>query len=470
MEIPFPVPQNQAMPIQLIEHPARPSQRTVLCPHDIRHSAFFNIITWIGQTVTGRTASEKILARKSGDEDARAGEIVEAVPDLIMSHESTYLVAKSFSELGLDRPSRPDRIVVVLDHRTPANTAQTAHVHTRIRTLAKEFNITHFFDCGEGICHQLLVEENLARPGQLVLGTDSHTTTAGAVGAFAIGIGATEMAGVWAMDSIWLKVPETIQVTLSGSLPRGTYPKDVALELVRRLGPSGADYKCIELQGDFVEKLSLAGRMVLTNMSTEAGAKAAIVPSDGVSSSWQEHELADEGTNSVSDPDARFESHLTFDVSSLPPMISGPGKVEAAHPIESLEGEPIDQAFIGACTNGRLEDLEAAARVLKGRKVKPGCRLIVAPASRRVLSEALASGFIGTIVSAGGTILPPGCGPCLGSHEGVLGEGEVCISSSNRNFKGRMGSDRATIYLASPATVAASAVEGRVTDPRRLMR
>jgi len=420
--------------------------------------------------VTGRTASEKILASKSGEEEARAGEIVEAIPDLVMSHENTYLVARSFGELGLDRPLRPEKMVIVLDHRTPANTAQTAHAHTRIRDLVKEFGIARFFDCGEGICHQLLMEEHLAKPGQLVLGTDSHTTTAGAVGAFAIGIGATEMAGVWATDSIWLKVPETIQVTLSGSLPRGTYPKDVALELVRRLGPSGADYRCLEFRGDFVEKLSMAGRMVLTNMSTEAGAKAAIVPSDVVSSTTEEHGLTDENTNYISDQDARFESCLTLEVSSLPPMISGPDKVEAAKRIEALEGLPIDQAFIGACTNGRLEDLAAAAEILKGRKVKSGCRLIVAPASRRVLSEALSSGFIHTIVSAGGTILPPGCGPCLGSHEGVLGEGEVCISSSNRNFKGRMGSDSATIYLASPATVAASAVEGRVTDPRRLMR
>lgn len=423
----------------------------------------------VRSVVTGRTASEKILARKAGLEDARAGDVVEATPDLVMSHENTFLVAKSFSEFGLGFPRSPEKMVIVLDHRTPANTAQTAKAHAHVRGLVKEFGVQRFFDVGEGICHQLLMEERLVRPGQLVLGTDSHMTTAGAAGAFATGIGATEMAGVWALGSLWLKIPETIEVTLSGTTSKGTYPKDVALELVRRLGPSGADYKCLDLRGEFVEGLSMAGRMVLANMSTEAGAKAAIVPPDHVTAEWLG---ADEGgaiERSCSDTDARFESRIALDVSKLPPMVSGPDKVELAKPVSELEGKHIDQAFIGACTNGRLDDLKAAASILKGRKVRAGCRLIVAPASRRVLMEAIEEGIIQAIVSAGGTILPPGCGPCLGSHEGVLGPEEVCISSSNRNFKGRMGSDTAAIYLASPATVAASALEGRIADPRRLM-
>jgi len=418
--------------------------------------------------MTGRTASEKILGRASRCPDARAGDVVEACPDLAMSHESTFLVGKSFASFGLAYPWDPSKIVIVLDHRTPANTATTASVHARIRALVREYGIEKFFDAGEGICHQILVEERLVRPGQLVLGTDSHTTTAGAVGAFATGIGATEMAGVWATGSLWLRVPRTIQIELSGRLSPGSCPKDVALDLTRRLGPSGADYRCLEFTGDAIQSMTVSSRMVLTNMAMEVGAKAGMVEPDAVTTDWYKgHEALLEVV--LSDGDANYESRFKVDISGLPPMVSGPHKVEDAKSVDKVEGIRIDQAFIGTCTNGRLEDLLAAARILKGRKVHPGCRLIVAPASRKVLIEAIGKEAAQTIIAAGGTILPPGCGPCLGSHEGVLGAGEVCISSSNRNFRGRMGSDEAEIYLASPATVAASAVEGRITDPRRLL-
>jgi homoaconitate hydratase family protein len=419
--------------------------------------------------VTGRTASEKILGRASRCPDARAGEVVEACPDLVMSHENTFLVGKSFSSLALAYPWDPSKIVIVLDHRTPANTAATASVHARIRALVREYGIEKFFDAGEGICHQILVEERLVRPGQLVLGTDSHTTTAGAIGAFATGIGATEMAGVWAMGSLWLKVPRTIQIELDGRLSPGSYPKDIAIELVRRLGPSGADYRCLEFTGETVHSMTVSSRMVLTNMAMESGAKAGMVEPDMVTDDWYKGFETPLG-GVLSDGDASYEDRTTMDVSRLPPMVSGPHKVEDAKSVDKLEGIRIDQAFIGTCTNGRLEDLLAAARVLRGRKVHPGCRLIVAPASRKVLLESIGKEAAMTIIAAGGTILPPGCGPCLGSHEGVLGAGEICISSSNRNFRGRMGSDEAEIYLASPATVAASAVEGRIADPRRLLQ
>lgn len=418
--------------------------------------------------MSGRTIAEKILTRASG-EDARPGKVVEASPDLVMSHENAFLVDRAFREFGLERPWAPERIVIVLDHRAPANTAQTASAHTHIRRLVAEYGIQRFYDVGEGVCHQLLAEDRLVRPGQLVLGSDSHTTTAGALGAFATGIGATEMAGVWATGKLWLKVPETIRVDLSGHLAKGSCAKDVALALVRRLGPSGADYRALEFHGEFMLDLPVAGRMVLCNMGTEVGAKVAIVPPDAVTKEWfRGHD--DAGSSLVqSDDDARFESVIDVDVSEIPPMVSGPHKVEAGRSVTDLEGVPVTQAFIGTCTNGRLEDLLAAAHVLKGRKVSPGCRLIVAPASRRVLSDALDLSVAQTILEAGGTILPPGCGPCLGAHEGVLGPGDVCISSSNRNFRGRMGSEDADIYLASPATVAASAVEGRIADPRRYL-
>ena len=420
--------------------------------------------------VAGRTAAEKIIGRASGDREAVAGDVVEAEPDLVMSHENTFLVNKSFKEIGLGRPWDPEKIVVVLDHRTPANTLQTASVHAKIRELVKDYGIKMFYDAGEGICHQLLVEERLARPGQLVLGADSHTPTAGAIGAFAAGIGATEMAGIWATGRIWLKIPETTRLVLRNCLPMGSYAKDLALEIVRLMGPSGAEYKCIEIVGDALTGLLVSSRMALCNMSVEAGAKAAMVAPDTVTVQWYRGVVDDPLDLVRSDPDCVFESELSIDLSELPPMVSGPHRVELARPVGELEGRRVDQAFIGSCTNGRLDDLAAAAAVLKGRHVAPGCRLIVAPASRKVMEDAIDRGFFQTILSAGGTVVPPGCGPCLGAHEGVLGPGEVCISSSNRNFPGRMGSDEAEIFLASPATVAASAIEGAIADPRRYLR
>lgn len=416
--------------------------------------------------MAGRTVAEKILARASGQADARAGDVVDASPDVAMSHENTYLVNKAFREFGLSGPWDPDRIVIVLDHRAPANTAETAAAHASIRTLVKEFGIKKFFDVGEGICHQLLMEQKIVRPGLLVVGADSHTTTAGAVGAFGTGIGATEMAGVWATGRLWLKVPETILVTMSGHLERAVFTKDIALHLASELGPSGADYKCVEFGGMFLLDISISGRMVLCNMAAETGAKAAIAPADSTFAVWSPECAGPAGLCS-SDSDANYCARIDLDVSAIPPMVSGPHMVEDASSVEEFEGVKIDQAFIGTCTNGRLEDLIAASWVLRGHKVAPGVRLIVAPASRSVFSDALDMGVAQVIVASGGTILPPGCGPCLGAHEGVLGPGEVCISSSNRNFKGRMGSENAEIYLASPATVAASAIEGNIADPRR---
>ncbi|MBN1677358.1 MAG: 3-isopropylmalate dehydratase large subunit [Candidatus Thermoplasmatota archaeon] len=417
--------------------------------------------------MSGRTVAEKILARASGLDSVRAGEVVEASPDLVLSHENTFLVDRSFSEFGLSRPWDPDRVVVVLDHRTPANTAETARVHAKIRETVKRMGIGKFFDVGQGICHQLLVEQKLVRPGGLVVGADSHTSTAGAVGAFGTGLGATEVAGVWATGRTWLKVPETMRINMVGHLNRAVFPKDIALHLASKLGPSGADYKCIEFGGMFLFDISISGRMVLCNMAVEMGAKTAIVPADATFAAWSPECKEPPGDACRSDPDARFESTTDLEMERITPLVSGPHRIEAVRSVEEFGDVRIDQAFIGTCTNGRLEDLIAASWVLKGNRIAPGVRLIVSPASRTVLADALDMGVIQTIVNAGGTILPPGCGPCLGAHEGVLGPGEVCISSGNRNFRGRMGSDEAEIYLASPATVAASAIEGKVADPRR---
>ena len=419
--------------------------------------------------MVGRTFAEKVLARTSGSEEARAGDVVESEPDLVMSHENTFLVNKAFSEFGLERPWNPEKIVVVLDHRSPANNAQTASVHARIREIVRLYQISRFYDVGEGICHQIMIEKKLARPGQLVLGTDSHTTTAGAVGAFGAGVGATEMAGVWATGRLWLKVPETLVIDLRGHLSTGVFSKDIALHIASVLGPSGADYKCVEFRGPFLIDLPVAGRMVLCNMAAELGAKAAVVPVDSTSKSWYSDCVSPAGDMCASDADANISDKMEVQINSIEPMVSGPHRIDDVKAVGKVEGIRIDQAFIGTCTNGRLEDLIAASAFLKGKHVANGCRLIVVPASREVLEKALDMGVIQTIVAAGGTLLPPGCGPCLGAHEGVLGPGETCISSSNRNFRGRMGSEEATIYLASPATVAASAVEGRITDPRRLL-
>ena len=420
--------------------------------------------------MTGRTVAEKILGRASGDPDAKAGDVVEAVPDVVMSHENTFLVNRSFEQFGLDRPWDSDKVVVVLDHRSPANTVQTANAHARIRRLVREMGIDKFYDVGEGICHQLMVEKKLVKPGQLVLGADSHTTTVGAVGAFGAGIGATEMAGVWATGKTWFKVPDTIRVSMTGHLGRAVFPKDIALYLATKLGPSGADYKCVEYSGIFLFDISISGRMVLCNMAAEMGAKAAIAPADSTFGAWSPECTSEDRSACASDADAIYCDEISLVAEDIPPMVSGPDRIEIGRSVEDFGDVEIDQAFIGSCTNGRLEDLIAASWVLKGNKVADGVRLLVAPASREVLTDALSMGVIQTIHEAGGTLLPPGCGPCLGAHEGVLAPDEVCIASSNRNFRGRMGSEDSRIYLASPATVAASAIIGRIEDPRRWLK
>jgi len=401
----------------------------------------------------GMTACEKILARASGQTDIAPGDIIDAKPDVAMSHDNTYLVHRAFQEIGASRIADPSSIVVVLDHRSPANTVNSANTHSTIRKIIDELDIGWFFDVGAGICHQIMIEKGIAKPGGLIVGTDSHSTTYGAVGAMGIGIGATDMASVWVKGSLWLKVPETIKVVLSGILAKGVFAKDISLALVGELGAMGADYCCLEFNGDWVAEASLSERMTLCNMAAEAGAKCALVP-DTV----------------VSDPDARSSRAIAIKADSLEPMVSVPNSVDKVAPVSSMEGTAIDQAFLGSCTNGRLDDLAVAASILAGRKVHEGTRMIVTPASSQVYLQAVEEGIIGTLLKAGAVVTASGCGPCLGAHQGVLADGESCISSSNRNFKGRMGSRNASIYLASPATVAASAIEGKIADPRRYLK
>jgi 3-isopropylmalate/(R)-2-methylmalate dehydratase large subunit len=419
--------------------------------------------------MVAKTFAEKVLSRSSG-KDSSSGDIVTARIDLAMSHENSALVLKAFQEMGGKDIWDRSKVVMLFDHRVPANTVKAAEGHKAVREFVRASNIPNFYDFRAGVCHQVLPEKGHVLPGMLIVGTDSHTTTYGALGAFSTGIGATEMASVWATGELWLKVPDTLRLVLSGPLPMGTTAKDAVLRVIGDLGSDGADYMCVEFVGQVVDALSIAGRMVLSNMSVEMGAKAGVCFPDARTDEF----LLARGKVSKgkveSDPGATVREVLEFDMSRLGPQVAKPHSVDNVVAVEEAAGIPIDQAFIGSCTNGRLEDLIAAERVLRGKQACQQVRLIVAPASRDVYIEASEEGILASLARSGAVILNPGCGPCLGAHEGLLAPGERCISTTNRNFKGRMGSPEAEVYLASPATVAASALKGEIADPREVGR
>ena len=414
--------------------------------------------------------SEKILALASGREEVAPGEIVDARVNVAMVNEITGpLAIEAFRKIGVKRVWDKDGIVMVLDHQVPADSVESAILHKIMREFAKEQG-TRLYDVGQGgVCHQVMMEKGHVRPGELIVGADSHTCTYGALGAFATGIGSTEMAAVFATGKIWLRVPSTILVHVTGRLQRFVTPKDVILMIVGEIGADGAIYKALEFAGPTVEGMSVSGRMTLCNMAVEMGAKTGIINPDEASIAYVESRTSKPINPLRSDPDAEYEERLEFEVSSLEPQVACPHAVDNVKPVSEVEGTPIDQAFIGSCTNGRTEDLAVAAAILKGRRVKEGVRLLVTPASQEVYLEALKLGLLEVFVKAGAYVCNPTCGACFGGHMGLLAPGETCISSSNRNFVGRMGSPEASIYLASPATVAASAVTGEITDPRRLM-
>lgn len=417
------------------------------------------------------TLAEKILARASGRNRVVPDEIVIAGVDLAMSHENADLVRKSFSEIGVRRVWDPEKIVIVLDHRVPAESERTATTHKAIREFVAAQGIRNFYDVGRGgICHQVLAEHAHVLPGMVVVGTDSHTTTHGAFGAFATGIGATEMAGVWTEGSLWFKVPSTIHIDVEGALAPWISAKDLILYIIGELGSDGADYRAVEFDGSVIRAMSLASRMTLTNLSMEMGAKVAFTPVDAT---LTEH-LARRGRHVepiAADPDANYESVLRINAGSeiVEPQVACPHSVDKVRPVSCLTDIEVHQAVLGSCTNGRLEDLEVAACILAGRRVHPRVRLLVIPASQAVYLEALKLGYIGALVEAGAMINPPGCGPCVGVHQGILAAGENCISSTNRNFIGRMGSKDSCVYLASPAVVAASAIAGHIASPQMVL-
>ncbi len=416
------------------------------------------------------TMAEKILARAAGRPTVAPGEFVVADVDLAMVHD--IFAATVFALLrsaGFAQVWDRTRIVAVIDHLVPPPTEAAARVHQQIRRDITDFGLTHFYDCGTGICHQLLGERGHVHPGMLLVGTDSHTTTHGALGAAATGIGSTEMAYVLAMGRLWFRVPETIRILLRGTLGSGVGWKDAILHLAGRMGADGAQYRALEFGGPALPAVGVGGRLTMANMAVELGAKFGLFPADAVTIDY----LAIRGVEATAfgaDADAAYADTLVIDLTDLEPQVSLPHSVDRVQPVSAVEDLPIDQAFIGSCTNGRVEDLQVAAEYLAGRHVHPHTRLIVAPASRAVEQEAMERGILSTLLDAGAVLLPPGCGPCFGGHQGLLAPGERCIGTHNRNFAGRMGSPEAEIYLASPATVAASALFGRITDPRRVER
>jgi len=410
------------------------------------------------------TISEKIMSRASGQE-ARAGDIVEAEIDFAMSHDGTSVLAiKAFKEMGTEKVWDPKRVVIPFDHQIPANNDIAATLQKEVREWALGQKISNFFDCGSGVCHQVFPEQGFAMPGKLIVGADSHSCTYGAFGAFATGVGATDMAEIYSRGRLWFKVPETLGIKITGKLRPHVSAKDLILKIIGDIGADGATYKAVEFFGSTIDDMSISGRMTICNMGVEMGAKAAIVPSDEKTDAYLKGRAREEYRPVFSDPGS-YDSELEYDVTGLEPQIAYPCRVDNVLPVSEFEGTEIDQVFIGTCTNGRLEDLEAAARIIKGHKVT--ARTLVIPASREVLVEALKIGIIEILAESGAMIAPPGCGPCLGAHMGVLAEGEVCLATSNRNFPGRMGKG-GLVYLASPATAASSAIKGYITAPGKI--
>ncbi len=411
------------------------------------------------------TISEKILSTASG-KSAAADDFVIADIDYAMAHDGTSVLAVSaFKDMDAKKVWNPERIIIPFDHIAPANNETAAKLQQSIRKWIKEQGITNFFDIGDGICHQVLPESGFAMPGKLIIGADSHSCTYGAFGAFATGVGATDMAEIFAAGKLWLRVPRSIRITVSGELAKGVSAKDMTLYIIKNIGADGANYRAIEYYGAAISELSISGRMTLCNMSIEMGAKAGIVPPDEKTFEYLKGKAREKYTPVYADKDAQYSEEYDFDVGDLKPQIARPHEVDNVSDVGEVAGTPIDQVFIGSCTNGRYEDLEAVARIMRGKKVK--VRTIILPASRSVLIKATEAGIIPTLLEAGAIIAPPGCGPCLGAHMGVVCEGEVCLSTSNRNFKGRMGAG-GLIYLSSPETAAASALRGEIADPRDL--
>jgi 3-isopropylmalate/(R)-2-methylmalate dehydratase large subunit len=416
----------------------------------------------------GQTFAEKILAKKAGLEKTVPGQVVDITPDVALSHDNSAPIYETFKKMGGERVFNPDMHFITLDHAAPPPSTQHAENHRIIRQLVKEQGIRYFYEVGRGICHQVLVEEGLALPGEVVLGSDSHTPHAGVMGAFGAGIGRSEMASIWAIGVLWLRVPESLKVTVRGKLQPGVTAKDLALKVIGDLGADGGLGMSVEWHGDGIAGLPLNERAVLPNMMAEMGCKNSYIPPDRVTFDYLAGRAKRPYTPIHPDPDAAYAREVEYDAATIEPMVACPHSVDKVVPISDVAGTHVDQAFLGTCTNARIEDLAAAAEVMRGRKVAPGTRMIIIPASSLVYIEALKAGYIQTFVEAGAVVESPGCGPCMGNHMGIPAVGEVTISTANRNFQGRMGTKESEVYLASPAVVAASAVKGTIAHPKDL--
>lgn len=413
----------------------------------------------------GQTIAEKIISQHAGKK-VKAGELCIAKVDVAAVQDGTGpLMVQEFKKLGKKTLANPQRSILFIDHASPSPRKELSNTHLVLREFARETGAV-LSDTGAGVCHQRLVE-SFVNPGEILVGADSHTCTSGALGAFATGMGSTDVAVAMALGKTWLKVPSTFKIEVNGEFQKGVYAKDLILHLIGEIGADGATYRALEFCGSTIENMSMADRFTLANMAVEAGAKAGLFVSDEKTREYLEKQgRGDKFTEIKPDEDAVYERIIKIDASKLEPTVSCPHTVDNTKPAKALKDVKINQVFIGTCTNGRIEDLRIAAGILKGKKVNPDVRLIVVPASKQVYLQAMDEGLLKIFVESGGQILGPGCGPCVGVHAGTLGDGEVCLATQNRNFQGRMGNTKGFIYLCSPATAAVSAINGYITDPR----
>lgn len=416
----------------------------------------------------GKTIAEKILSAHAG-RDLKAGDFAICKVDFAFGQDGTSgLIIDRIKELGVNRLKA--NFCMVIDHNAPSPTEGASRMQKKMRDFAREYKL-NLYDIGCGVCHQVIPESGEILPGDLVLGADSHTCTYGALGAFSTGVGSTDLAITLAAGKNWLKVPETVKIIVKGIIPKGVFAKDIILYIITKIKADGATYKAVEFCGPVIDALDMDGRFSICNMVVEMGAKAGFMPQDKKTMEWLKPRVGRKRKINplTADKDVEYAQTLEFDTSKLKPQVSRPHSVDSAVAVEELENTKINEAFLGTCTNGRLSDLKIAAKILKDRKVASGIKFIIAPASRNIFQEALKSGIIDTFINAGAVVVAPGCGPCVGTHCGIPADGEVVISTANRNFKGRMGNPNAFIYLASPATVAASSLEGKITDPRKYL-
>lgn len=416
----------------------------------------------------GKTIAEKILSNHSG-RDAKAGDIVIADLDFMIGQDGTSGVAiDSFRKMQAKKVADPSKIAIIIDHSSPSPNEGVSAIHKKIREFCLEQGVK-LYDVGCGVCHQITPEQGLVVPGNLVIGADSHTCTYGAINVFSTGIGSTDLAAGMISGKLWFKVPETMKVSFNGQLPKGVYSKDLVLHFIGQIGADGATYLALEIGGQAISAMSVDARFTISNMAIECGAKAGLMEADAKVMEWVKQHSQKKSNPIAADKDATYQQVVEIDVTKLEPQIAKPHTVDNVCGVTEVAGTPVQQGFIGTCTNGRLEDFQVAAKILRGKKVKDGCRLIIAPASKDILMAMIKDGTYQTLLDSGALAVTPGCGPCVGTHNGVPSDGENVISTANRNFLGRMGNRNAFIYLGSPATVAASMIEGQITDPRKYL-